>query len=365
MSLPHEDAGAAAIESQAMTREIVPLSPEDLDRLSRFLTAGFHTAPGAVFAAEDVLEWKYLTGRNADEPPRSYVARDEGGTIIGHVGICPTAFEGAAISGGSVATLHMIDWLGSAEHRSVGASLMRRAHEGVPTQFGLGGSEAGRTVIKRGGYEPREPIPVYQRILRPSHWLGVPSLNPVQRAARLTRDLVRNLARPARPARTHVELRQVAAFGPEIDRIVEEARTHAILTSRTSSRLNHLLGFPRKGMSGWLIHDDGGPRGFALLNIVPKEQGGSRMGKIVDCLLDGVDVDLWHAALLALTQELSRQGADLAQSFAGTPWMAEGLNRSGYRSRFALEFSVRDRMGLVPRGIPVHLTPIEADYAYT
>ena len=62
----------------------------------------------------------------------------------------------------------MIDWLGSAEHRSVGASLMRKAHKSVPTQFGLGGSEAGRTVGGGGGYAIRDLIPVYQR--------GAPSL---------------------------------------------------------------------------------------------------------------------------------------------------------------------------------------------
>ena len=136
----------SAIVAIAMTREIRPLEPDDLEDLSRFLTEGFHTAPDADFAAPEVLRWKYLepTGEGEDRGPRSYLARDEAGAVIGHVGICPTAFEGAVIPGGSVATLHMIDWLGSPGHRSVGASLMRKAHEAAPTQFGLGGSDAGK-----------------------------------------------------------------------------------------------------------------------------------------------------------------------------------------------------------------------------
>src|SRR5271165_6937033 len=144
-----------------MTRKICPLAHQDLDDLRRFLIAGFAANPDADFAATEVLSWKYLELRGEDdEAPRSYLAREEGGQVIGHVGICRTAFEGDAIPGGRIATLHMIDWLGSAEHRSVGASLMRKAHESVPTQFGLGGSEAARRVLKGRGYAARDPIRV-------------------------------------------------------------------------------------------------------------------------------------------------------------------------------------------------------------
>ena len=132
----------SAIVATAMTREIRPLEPGDLEDLSRFLTEGFHAAPDADFAAPEVLRWKYLepTGEGEDRGPRSYLARDEAGTVIGHVGICPTAFEGAVIPGGSVATLHMIDWLGSPGHRSVGASLMRKRTRPPPPSSGSGGA---------------------------------------------------------------------------------------------------------------------------------------------------------------------------------------------------------------------------------
>ena len=73
--------------------------------------------------------------------PRSYIARDEGGRIVGHLGLCRTTFEGqmTSVASGVVATMHVIDWLGSPSHRSIGISLMRRAQQGVVTQFGLGG----------------------------------------------------------------------------------------------------------------------------------------------------------------------------------------------------------------------------------
>ncbi len=71
-------------------------------------------------------------------------------------------------------------------------------------------------------------------------------------------------------------------------------------------------------MTGWHLLDDAGTlRGLAVLNIVPTDQGRTRTGKIVDCLLDDTDVDTWQAAMLALTTELytagGRPGASLRQ----------------------------------------------------
>jgi len=357
----------SGIVAGIMTREIRPLLLDDLSDLCRFLTAGFYSAPDSDFAAPEVLRWKYLEPRGEDDDaPRSYLARNEEGQVIGHVGVCRTTFEGAAITGRHIATLHMIDWLGAPEHRSVGASLMRRAHKGVPTQFGLGGTEAGRTVIKRGGYMIKDLIRVYQRVLRPEHWLRVPTLSFPEKGVRLARELVRRGLLPTCSVQVNVELRKVNSFGSEIKPIIERAQAMAILTGRSTKRLNHLLRFPRQEMSGWhLIATPDRLCGFAILNLVPQHGGRIRLGKIVDCLLADTDVRLWHSAILALTHELWRQGADVAQTFASTPWLADALHRSGFVSRFGLEFSLRDRQKLLPPGILFHLMPIEADYAYT
>src|SRR5262249_5916325 len=124
--------------------------------------------------------------------------------------------------------------------------------------------------------------------------------------------------------------------------------------------------FPRQAMSGWHLLDGSGRlRGLAVLNIIPKDGGRTRNGKVVDCLLDDVDPDAWHAAFLALTRELMTQGADLAQAYGSTPWAAEALGRSGFSSRFAVKFHIRDREGLIPKDVTFHLTPLEGDYGYT
>ncbi len=301
-------------------------------------------------------------------PPRSYVACDEAGRIVGHLGLCRTAFEGKALAsaGGRVSTIHIIDWLGSPEHRAVGMSLMRQAHQGVATQFGLGVSQAALVVGERAGYDLRSLVPVYTRVLRAGYWLRAGGLSPWRRGLSLARDAASRLIRPARSPRSAIALRRVSAFGLEIVPIVESAREHAILTSRDPARLNAFLDFPRQSMSGWhLIDESGRLRGLAVLNVIPKDGGRTRTGKVVDCLLDDVDVNLWHAAFYALTGELERQGADLAQAYASTPWAVEALRRSGYASRYSVKFHIRDRQGLIPHDVPFHLTPLEGDYGYT
>ncbi|MFI5454318.1 MAG: acetyltransferase [Isosphaerales bacterium] len=375
-----------------MPRDIQPLTLDDLPELSRFLTAGFHAQPEADFASPEVLRWKYLeplgpmsaaSGNQHDDgkeqdlgadaaansnAPLSYIARNEAGSIIGHLGLCRTAFEGQAIAahGGRVATIHITDWLGSPDHRSVGMSLMRQAHQGVATQFGLGVSQVALAVGERAGYELRSLVPVYTRVLHAGYWLRTSGLSPMERGLQLARDTARRLTRLPTAPRATVVLQPASAFGPEIAPLVAKAKAHAILTRRDSARLNAFLRFPRQAMSGWhLLDDKGRLRGFAVLNVIPKDQGRTRTGKIVDCLLDDIDVDRWHAAVLALTRELVHQGADLAQAYASTSWTADALRRSGYASRFAVKFHIRDRLGLIPHDAMFHLTPLEGDYAYT
>jgi hypothetical protein len=380
-----------------MAREIRPLNPDDIPELSRFLTTGFQAPSDAEFALPEVLRWKYLEPRerpadsgsrldgdhtrgvhneqNLDAqawldtvPPRSYIARNDSGQIIGHLGLCRTAFEGQALAtkGGSVSTIHIIDWLGSPDHRSVGISLMRKAHEGVETQFGLGVSSVALVVGERAGYELRSLVPVYTRVLRPRYWLRTDGLAPVERLLRLGRDITNRVTRlPASPTKSLV-LKRTPAFGAEINSVVAKAKVQAILTERNPPRLNEILRFPRQAMSGWHLLDDSGRlRGLAVLNLISKDQRRTRTGKIVDCLLDETDRSLWHAAVLALTHELAAQGADLAQAYASTPWAAAALRRSGYVSRFAVKFHIRDRESSIPRDAVFHLTPLEGDYAYT
>lgn len=348
-----------------MLPEIRALQADDLADLSRFLIDGFHAPSDADFAALDVLRWKYLDPIGGDlDAPRSFVATEpEGGRIVGHVGVCPTVFEGLGLPPGGIRTLHMVDWLGSRAHRAVGSALMRQAHQGAATQYVLVANERARRVTGGAGYAPAAEVAVFQKVLRAGYRWRVPGLGPAARLLRVGKDSVRMVMHPGRTPRIAVELRRVPEFGPEVDLILDDWRGRAILTGRSPERLNHALRYPRPGMTGWLVVVGGEIRGFALLNVV--RQGAIRAGKLVECLVAGDDGDLRHAAVAALTAELRRQGADLAVGFASAPWTADSLRLSGFAPAHRLEFTLRDREGLIPRAGPFHLSPFEADYAYS
>ena len=160
--------------------------------------------------------------------PRSFIACDENGAIIGHLGLCRTAFEGQALKvhGGRIPTIHIIDWLGSPDHRAVGTSLMRKAHEDVATQFGLGVSQAALAVGERIGYELRSLVPVYVRALRGNYWLRSDGSSIVTRCLRLARDKTRRWLHPPATPRATIVLTRTSHFGTEIDSIICCAKAH-------------------------------------------------------------------------------------------------------------------------------------------
>ena len=352
-----------------MNHDIQPLHRDDIPELSRFLTSGFQAPSDAPFAAPDVLLWKYFDPREeaaGEETPRSFIARHpETRAIVGHLGISTTRFHGGGLPDEGLPTLHMIDWLSSEEGKGVGALLMRRAHRSASVQYGFGGSDIGRLVGGRGGYEIAAMIPVFLNVLRPLHRLKTPGLSLSNRLLRLGNDLTRKVRRAPRRAPLNVDLERVERFGPEILPWLDAYRSDAIFTSRDPSLLNHLLRYPRGGISGFRILAKGQPRGLGMLTILQRP-GGIREGRIVECLLDDPhDAPLQQSAIQALTRELRAQNADTALAFGGTEWTAKALERSGYSPASPLEFRLRDRHKVLPRDTPFHLTPIEADYAYT
>jgi len=159
-------------------------------------------------------------------------------------------------------------------------------------------------------------------------------------------------------------MERVARFGAEADAIVDSWPDPLIFTTRSSELLNYYLRFPGDSMmSGWLFREAGRPVGFAILNVLPTYA--ARLGNVVECFLESPDVDLWHAAIVALTHQLHAQGADLAQCHASTSWAEQACLRAGYRpTREPAILLLRDPDRILPRDLPFHLTKLEGDNAY-
>ena len=143
--------GKAAPASDHGSRNL----PTDLGRHSGAEPVSDGRVPHAArrrLAAPDVLRWKYLEphepgdGESGDAAPRPRAAISRATKQGDHrpSGALPDGVRGSGLAahGGQASTIHIIDWLGSPDHRAVGTSLMRKAHEEVATQFGLGVSQA-------------------------------------------------------------------------------------------------------------------------------------------------------------------------------------------------------------------------------
>ncbi|MEW4567958.1 hypothetical protein AB1L88_08835 [Tautonia sp. JC769] len=349
-----------------MTDAIRAINPEDIPRLSRFLTGAFGVPPDATFAAPEVLSWKLFDpmGGPADWP--SGLVAETDGQIVGSISLHPTVIHqtGPSADPIGIPAIHPIDWVVSEAGKGMGARLLMRVHRLAKVHLAIGLTPSSAAMGNRTGYVIRQRIPVWRRLLVP--WYRLRNQGGGGWARRLlgtARDAV-GLARPRRSPTLPIDLEPVAEFGSDAEQVVGRLAMPLCFTRRDPVVLNHFLRFPRPWFEGRMIHRGGSARGFLMLSVVP--QPSVTRGTIVDCFLDDPDPDLWLASIRAATEELRRRGADVAECFATTPWITEALRDSGYRPVFDIPFYVRDRSGLLPPAdVPWHLTQLEADYAYT
>jgi hypothetical protein len=346
-----------------MPREIEPLEPSQIGELSRFLIEGFHAPNDAEFAAPDMLAWKYFDAIGRDDIPRSFVARDEG-KLIGHIGLCPTAFrilrEGAAREATAV---HVIDWLASPAHPGTGSSLLRKAQTLADATFGLGMTASAKGVSRAFGYQERATIPIFQRVFRPTFRLRSAEDGTLRKGLRAIRDVVRIVTHRARRPKIRLEVRKVDTFGPEIEPILNSVEGPLVLTRRDTALLNHFLRHPRARVDGYLLFENDHIRGYGLVSLVPS--GRLLIGKVVDCILDTRDPAVWHAAIAALARVLESGLADVAQGCGSAAWIADAFRGCGFRAIHNVVLTLRDRRDCIPDGVPFYLTFLEGDYAYT
>lgn len=353
-----------------MPYQIEPTRAKDCPELGQFLARGFSLPPDSPQAAADVLTWKYLQPRphNPGDLPRSLIARDDAGRIIAHIGSDFTTLRihpaDPTHSPREIPAQHIVDWLATKSAPGIGAALMRQAHAVCPLQYALAATPIARKVALRLGYADFCPIPVFQRIVRPSiNWRSRTDTlgRSLARTARDTLNLLKN--RP-QPETTKVAVRPVDQFGPEVDAISQAAPGPLLFTGRRAANLNALLTYPRPGLSAWLIEQPPSttPIGFAVLSLF--SHGPSRVGKIAELFIVHRDVPTWHAAYLALARVLARKRADVITACAGTPWEAQALVQAGFRHSFDAQLIMRGHEGVVPPEYPFHIGFIEADYAY-
>ena len=344
-----------------MALQIRPIQQDDIPELSQLLIRGFHLPLDAeIFSAETLL-WKYFDPCGEEFSPRGFVAHRDG-RIVGYVGLSPSAFISAAFPQ-PIPTTTAFDWLAAESGAHIGSTLMQQQFRYTRLQFLIGGSDAARSAYAKLGYKVYCAIPIFCRILRPTHRFRQPRQSPIWKAVlQASRDYGLGAVHPTRSPVVPIDLQRVTAFGPEVGLITATCQMDAIHTKRTPELLNHFLRYPQQTISGWHLLEGGRLRGFAMLSVV--QSGPIRIGKITDCLLDCLEPELWHSALYSLTQQLWEQAADVVLCYGTTPWMVPALKHNGFRHQRQSQFAVHDPENLIPNNAAFYLTYIEADGAY-
>ena len=322
-----------------------------LGELSSFLDSAFSTPEHRFAFAPDVLRWKYLAPSGFGTPSRSLLVR-ENGRIVAHIGLHFTRFNG-------LEAVHPYDWIAAGTRSPQGLLLLMRMHRMGDVHYVFGCTEKAANVFERSGYRVVMTAPLFQRVLDPAAWRHIHGRQPLwKKAALLTVDRSRSLLHPGGPARRPVELRPVSAFGQEIEAILRLSPS-AIRSSRDPMLLNHFLAYPLKTVRGWHLFRDQKLRGLALANTVQK--GPIRVGKILDCIVDAQDTDLWHAAIFGVVSELRALGCQRVEAYGSTPWTAQALRANGFFERGHTPLRWRDVKEQIPLDKPFHLTYFEAD----
>ena len=255
----------------------------------------------------------------------------------------------------------MIDWI-SARGSSVGAYVDAASHRHTQTQYGLGGSAAGRSVGGGGGYALVGTVPVFRKVVRPAYRLralaggragrfpGGPGTWPARRwTAAASPSCASSCARSANSAR-----RSDRSWKRTGTRGLHQPQARAAQPSPA---------LPSRGHLGMVA----GPRGGGP-RVRPAERGPPRPGphrQAHRLRARRSDPAAWHAAVHALTRELKepvgRRRGGLREH------RLDGRGPEGVRVHRGPRPGVPPArpVALVPPGTTFHLTPLEADYAYT
>lgn len=336
--------------------EIRPLEENDIPSASAFLTRGFEPESAGLFS-EDFLRWKYVDPRGGGDTLRSLIALREG-HVTGHIGLCPTFFEGAFPD--RVPAGGLMDWLATHGEGPVGLALLMKAYRSAPVLYTIGGTAQSRRVFESTGFSIVSQIPEFCKPLSP-YWYGSGPL--WRKAARATKNFGRSIRYRTLPPAHDMEVRTTPGFEDDSARIVESYKRHASLTFRGPEVLNHFLRCPEGTFSGCLLSEDGQLVGHTLLNVVLRSN--IRIARIVDCVLSSCDSELWAAAVYHIVAHIRNVfDCDLVTCLASVPWFTEGLSRNGFYVQKHMPFYLRDPKSKVPLDAPFHLSQLDVDCAY-
>jgi hypothetical protein len=326
-----------------------------MNGLRVFLKAVFHAADDAPLIDPAQMRWKLYEPRPDWPAPRSYVLTQDG-SIVAHSTILPVTFLAPS---GTISSLNPLDW--AASQIGGGVQLLRRLQQLSETFLGLDAAPVTYELLKKLRYRLTGDLEMYTRVVRPLRTVR-PRVH--RGAARAAFGLVRNTLRLLKPV--HRVPREwsatpIARFEDTIREVLPRASDAAPFTpvQRSAAVLNYMLRCPAAEFSGFLIHQQGRPRGYFLLSRVKSE------ARIADIHVDSWDPQDWQIAFsLATSAAAGDPRISVVVASAAAPFIRRAIVANGYWRASQdpiFLFDPKQRFAGLP---PPNVSLIDGDMAY-
>ena len=336
-----------------MTRELVPLRPEELEEARQFLIGVYQCPPDLPFIRPDHFYWKCFATRPDWPGARPHVIR-EAGRIIAFGCITPATY---VLPERTIRGIEVIDWAADKNFRGAGQELMNSLAALAETNMGIGGTPPTRHYFRKTS-KPFGGMDLFARPLRPLNQIrATPHLN-----WKLPARAMRNVAwstRPLAPSNGW-NARRVGEFGEEISELVTDRRPRLFTRClHTAETLNYFLSSPMVKFEGYTVERKGRTEGYFMLASVLGQT------RIVDLLMRTDDQNDWNAAFAVATRTalVSPENYEI-MSGVSFDLARVALQANNFHLRDSWPIMIHDPKDVLAQAPPMNITMLEADCAH-
>jgi hypothetical protein len=326
---------------------------QDLVNVARFLVRSYGLDATSVLADARFLEWKYLVSRPEWLGSRGYVLVRQG-NIAAHGGICPVILQ--LPTGKSIRSLTIMDWAADPTVPGAGVALFSELMKLADTVFIIGGAPITRQLLPRIGFRQVGEALTLARWIRPIQEFRT---RPLSRRSvlRLVHGLSHSLGR--RLPVGQWEGRGVPQFDDWVQPLLDHAAVEATRCQRTVADLNYLLQCPTGQMKGYILFENGNPRGYFILRRSAWEV------RLLDIFVNSMDLQDWRLAYATATREAADDPeACRICAIATTPLYREALLQNGYWMRSREPMMIHDPKNLLINAFPANFQLFDGDAGY-
>lgn len=309
--------------------------------------------------------WKYA--RTSKESPAAFYWEDDGGQILGFLGLMRTRLIDGLNRAHDAAWF--VDWHAAPGTASgVGIALLRKAEASAGILLTLQGTAYTRSILPRLGWHEARRAATWVRPLS-GHFLAsylrqhAPA--PLRGLASVAEAAGPLLRLAPHPFRSDTTVRDSANALAEIVDQVFSRHGHEFepLLGRDQEYVQHFCSeFPEGGYRVLAARSGHGTEGYAIWRI-DRDRHGLRRGRLVDLLWRRRDLDLGESLVREACREMQQAGADYVECVASVEDLEDILRH--------LRFRVRQPVSLWYHRLPAealparwYITLLDCDRAY-